>query len=600
MLTILGFAVAAAGWRAVSQARVRLVAARATFNNAVHQPAALRTAEGRATTIDQLSGAMEQVATAHDILTASFALKVARFVPFAAQQRSGLLRLVDDSTTALTTGRALLSQTNDLAAQAKLVGARIPLDALATFQADVRAAGSTLTPLDRPAGGLIGSLGQARRDFDTLARSTSTRLLNDADDLEAAQSLLGAAGARNYFIAVENAAEERDQGAVLSFATATFNGGGVQVGEHGSLFSPVQLTGQAPTSLVLSAPAALAVPAGTAAIFGGIAPTQQWASVNATADFSFSGQAMQAMYRQATGQTVDGVIGLDVPAIAALLNVVGPITVPGVAEPITAANASVVLMHDFYATFPLAENQLRHEVLSQVVDQVVRRLSAGSIDPVPLAAGLATAAAGGHIQVWSSTPAVEALLQRNGLSGSPAAIAPNRTFHVAVENRNATKMDYYIKPQVEQQVTVDQRGTATIETTVTVHNTAPVNAPPSAQLGPDGHGTTQPGEYWAWVLVWGPNGSYQPGSVAESGLRLSPTILDRIYAGQSKQFTVQTVIPHAVAPDGTLDLRYVPQPRLSPPTLSVTLHADGWRVAGAPTWSGSWDKAMTLTWTLRH
>jgi hypothetical protein len=543
---------------------------------------------------------MGNVATARTILNASLALKVARFVPFAATQRSGLFRLVSDSATALNTGETLLTQVNTLAAQGKVSGAQIPLASLVTFEADVRAAGASIVPLHRSSGGLIGPLGQARRDFNTLARSTGTRLLNDADVLKVAQSFTGSGGVRHYFVAVENDSEERDQGSVLSFALVTFDHGHVTVSQHGSVLNPVQVPGQGPASLVLKSPAPIPVPSGTEAVFGSILPTQLWQSVTATADFSFSGRAMQAMYRQATTQNVDGVIGLDVPALSALLTVVGPVSVPGVSQPVTATNASQLLMHDFYSAYPTGQEASRHELLSEVVDQVVSKLSAGAFDPVALAENLATAAAGGHVQVWSADQPEETLLQRTGLGGSPAATSADRTFHVAVENRNATKMDYYVKTAIDQQVSIAKSGTATVHTTVTVRNTAPAGSAPSAQLGPDGFGTTQPGEYWAWVLLWGPYGSSQPHSVSESGLRLSQTVLDRIYAGQTKQVTFDTVIPNAVRPDGTLDLRYVPQPRLEAPTLSVTVHADGWSISGPPTRSGPWARTMTLTWKLEH
>ena len=598
---VMSLALAAAGLRDILRARDRLVTARAVLSHAITQPSATQTPEGRAVTLQQMGIAIDTVVSARTTLNASFALKVARFVPFAATQRSGLLRLVTDSGTALDAGQMLLTQVNTLAATGKVAGAQIPLDSLATFQADLRTAGSALTPLNRPAGGLIGPLGQARRDFNSLVRSTGTRLLNDADVLKVAQTLTGGEGVRNYFVAVENASEERDQGSVLSFALTTFDRGHVVVGQHGSIVNPIQVPGRGATSLILNSPAPIPIPAGTESVFGNILPTQLWQSVNATADFSYSGQAIQAMFRQATGQVIDGVIGLDVPALSALLNVVGPISVPGVSQPVTSGNATQLLMHDFYSAFSSGQDAARHDLLGDVVDQVVTHLTTGTFDPVPLAQGLATAASGGHIQIWSAQSGEEVLLKRTGLGGSPGATNADRTFHLAVENRNATKMDYYIKPSVEQQVMVDKSGTATIRTTVTVRNTAPVNASPSVQLGPDGFGTLKPGEYWAWVLLWGPAHSKQPRSVPESGLLLTQTVLDRIYPGQSKQVSFETVIPNAVRPDGTLDLRYVPQPRLEPPALAVSVHADGWAIRGSPTWTGSWSRSMTLTWILeRH
>ena len=599
-LFVVGLAIAVAGLRDVLAARNRLNSARTTLDQALSRPSDLQTPAGRTATIQQLDFARGSVVTARTILNASLALKVARFVPFATTQRRGLFRLVNDSETALDAGQTLLTNIDQLAANGKVASAQVPLSSLATLESDVRDASARIAPLSRSSAHLIGPLGQARRDFDTLARSTATRLQNDADALKVAQTFTGSAGLRRYFVAVENAAEERDQGSVLSFALVTFDHGHVMVDTHGSVLNPVNVPGRGTTSLVLTKPAPVPIPSGTEAVFGSLLPTQLWQSVNATADFAYSGRAMQAMYQQATGQTVDGVIGLDVPALSALLSVVGPVIVPGITQPVTAANATQVLMHDFYSAFPPGQALARHELLDQVVDQVVSRLSAGTFDPVPLAQNLATATAGGHVQVWSADPSEQTLLERTGLAGDPAAAAADRTFHVAVENRNATKMDYFIKPSIDQQVTVSKSGTATVHTTVTVRNTAPVGAAPSEQLGPDGYGTTQPGEYWAWVLLWGPSHANQPHSVSESGLRLSQTVLDRIYAGQSKQVSFDTVIPNAVRSDGTLDLRYVPQPRLEAPTLSVTVHATGWTIKSAPTWSGPWARSMTLTWKLEH
>jgi hypothetical protein len=233
------------------------------------------------------------------------------------------------------------------------------------------------------------------------------------------------------------------------------------------------------------------------------------------------------------------------------------------------------------------------------VTEVVTTMQAGSFDPLPLAQGLANDAAGGHMRVWSDVASEEATLETVGLGGGPATTMANRTFHLAVENRDATKVDYYVKTAAEQQITITANGTAIIRTTVIVHNGAPVGAAPSYQLGPDHITTTQPGEYWAWVLLWGPAGSDQPLSVPESGLQLTQTVLPRIYAGQTSEVVLDTVIPNAVQ-HGELNLRYVPQPRLTPPALSVTVSAPGWKMSSKATWAGSWDRTMVLTWSLRR
>ena len=61
---------------------------------------------------------------------------------------------------------------------------------------------------------------------------------------------------------------------------------------------------------------------------------------------------MLDMYAQATGEHLDGVVALDVPAISALLRVVGPVTVPGIEGQITADNAAQILLNQLYNGIP--------------------------------------------------------------------------------------------------------------------------------------------------------------------------------------------------------------------------------------------------------
>ena len=61
---------------------------------------------------------------------------------------------------------------------------------------------------------------------------------------------------------------------------------------------------------------------------------------------------MQAMFAAATGTHVDGVIGIDVVALQALLGLTGPVTVSGIPEPITTQNAAYVLLDQLYEGLP--------------------------------------------------------------------------------------------------------------------------------------------------------------------------------------------------------------------------------------------------------
>src|SRR5205823_6534074 len=124
---------------------------------------------------------------------------------------------------------------------------------------------------------------------------------------------------------------------VLSYAVVEAAGGKISFVRSGPI-SDLRL--QRPVSAVTSA--------GTEAVFGSIDPRGLWQSVNATADFPWSAGVMRDMYSQAAGQEVDGVIAIDVPGLAALLRVTGPVQVPGLSRPLSVGNAAEVLQHDLY------------------------------------------------------------------------------------------------------------------------------------------------------------------------------------------------------------------------------------------------------------
>lgn len=575
----------AVGVHQVLRARTQLLNARVVLQRTADDPAVLATPEGRAAALTDVDAAVAAVQSARHSIARSPVLSVAAVVPGLHGQRAGLLQLIDDSATTATAGRDLLAGVDTLAAGNQIQDGALPLDALTELQARVRAASATVGGRVRRSNHLWGPLGDARRQFDQVAGSTSRRLAGAADALGAARTFLGAGGTRRYVVALENNAEMRDQGAVLSFVVVRFDDGRMSFERRGSV-----------GDLALTTPAPTPVPKGTQDVFGFIKPTQIWQSVNATADFSFTGQAVADMYRQSTGQPVDGVIGLDVPALAGLLHIVGPVTIDGVAQPIGESNVATLLLHDFYEGLgPSSDQTIRRERQGDVVRAVIDRLTTGSRDAVALGRELGDRARGGHLRLWSAAHGEEQVFEDTGLGGGPATKDADRTFHLAIENRTASKLDYYVRPSVRQDVQLNKAGAAVVHTTVTIDNTAPTDGKPSYQLGPAGV-TDKPGDYLAWVLLWGPAGSSQlQGSTVESGLNLSQYVIV-VPAGQRREVTFDTVIPHAVR-DGELLLRLVPQARLDPVPLTVRAKADGRSLSGPPTtWTGPWDSVQTFAW----
>ena len=581
-LVVLGLM--AAAWLDVRAARTDVLVARETLIQAAANPVALSTAEGRTATKAGIETALASLDVAHHRVSRSTALALVAKLPLLGAQQAGLVQLIADSRSAAAAGRDLLGQFEAEAESLRVQNGRVPLEGLRRLGDGVQHASNTIAELVRSGSGLWGPLRDARRAFDEQAQSAARRLSQAAELLDAALGFFGGEGPRRHFLAFQNNAEMRDQGMVLSYGILRFSDGTFNL-ERTASVNELTLDERAPTP----------IPPGTEAVFGYITPTQTWQSVNATADFAFTGQAIVDMYEQARGDRVDGVIGIDVPALAGVLRVLGPVTVDGLAEPITEANLARVVLKDFYEGIETeAQNLARRERLAEIVRAVLNRMTEVEADPIALGRELGRAAGGGHLRLWSADPGEEETFERSGIGGGPATELPDRTFHVAVENRTATKLDYYIKTSVVQDVLLAESGEARVRTTFVIENTVPPDAQPSFALGPDIY-MSRAGEYRAWLLLWGPAGSQQPGAVEESGLQLSQYIV-YVNPGETKQIIFgETVIPNAVR-DGELRLRLVPQPRLEPIALQVNLRAEGWDVEGRRSWSGPWDQVRTLVW----
>jgi hypothetical protein len=325
-------------------------------------------------------------------------------------------------------------------------------------------------------------------------------------------------------------------------------------------------------------------------------PTETWQSTNATADFTFSGRDMQAMFAAAKGVHVDGVIGLDVVALQGILGLTGPVSVTGIPEPVTSQNAANVLLNQLYVGLPPNSSQgPRHEELSEVTSAAVHQLQASNVDLVALARVLASEVAGRHLLLWDENPSYERTIREVGASGAVDTDDPTRTFHIDVENATATKLDYFVDVSISDTVHLDTDGIVTVVSEVTMTNHAPAGQPPSFQLGPDNINSHVAGEYVGRVIVWGPRGSTQRGSHSESGLRATEQDIP-VMPGKSFTAQFETVIPRALQGD-MFRLVFVPQPRLTPDSLTVHIIAPGRHLRTESTFRTVLAKTTTLTWT---
>lgn len=594
---VLGVAALALGglvvWSALDlrSARNDLNAARAELQAAASELGTATDAEGATKLREATRNAVERTDRAHKNLKRDPLLKIISILPPVGTQRDGLIRAAAIARDAARVGDRLTETVEGLHDRLQIQNAAVDLDALTTLADVAGQAGDDLDKLPKAhRGGQWGPLGNATRSLDEVIVDTTERLTHGAATMRVAHDLLGGDGQRRILIALLNNAEMRDQGMVLSYAVAETNNGQLRTTRSGSV-----------SALELRTPVTdVTLPAGTAHIFGALAPLQYWQSVNATADTAIAGELIRSLYKAKTGETIDGVLALDVPAIASLLGVTGPVTIPGIAGEVGPENAARVLLNDLYvqADESAEGRDGRQAKLAEVATALINRIQTSSFNATALIRALGTAATGGHTWVSAANPDQQKALEAAGIGGGPANVDPERTFHLAVQNGTATKLDWFVDPAVDVDVSVTQDGTAVVTTKVTIPNGAPLPTPSSEQFGPDNIVNNVPGLYRARVYLWSPKGSDVLGGVDESGLNLGYGIVD-VLPGDRQTVTFSTVVPNAVQ-DGTLRLRFVPQARVRPMELSVTVNALGWKLKSRGTQTAQWDRTLDMSWKLKQ
>ena len=556
-----------AGLAAYSALNARSHALRALseFHYVERNLSSASTTSGRANLESHLDMALRESQAANNSLNSTVVLSAVQWVPYLGGEIKGASTLFTDAASAASSGLDILHaidkfQTSD----ARGVISNVSLISL---QREVAVATKTISSLDRPVGDLFGPVARERTAFDEKVARAVRELTNVSNGLSIGRSLLGNGGSSTVLALPENNAEMRDQGAILSYSLVRIHGTSLSVLRSGTV-----------ADINLTSPLDVPASAGTKAFFYGNGANEIYQSVNSTADFSWTGATAAAMFKKATGIKVDAVIALDVPTMAALVGVTGPLTIPGIPEQLTSANFSTVVLHDLYAQYPVGTQVPRKTELNHIATALLQRLRSARHDQVAFLRALAGQIPGRHLLMWSATPSVEEAIVDLGASGKVDTVLPQRTFHIAVESVVAAKLDYYIAVHETYKVTIMPGGDASVLTTVTLHNKAPAGQPPSYRLGPDGINSHVPGEYVSNIFQWAPAGSKVTGGRSESGLVLSGYSTD-VLAQQTSDVQFVTHMPLGVV-GGKFVLHLVPQPTLNPATVSVTVQGVGWAVSG--------------------
>jgi hypothetical protein len=331
--------------------------------------------------------------------------------------------------------------------------------------------------------------GPLREAQDRLGAAPGT-FSKAADAVRALRGLLGADGPRRLLVVLENNAELRGTGGLVSvFAEATTADGAVQV----EAFRDVKDVADEPQDVVR-----VPSPDDYRALWGPyLADSTLWVNTNMAPDVPTSAQVLAEVAAVTLPERPDAVLRLDVPALAAVLAATGPVPLPDGSE-LRGEDTVEFLLSRAYVDAPdTIEGQAqRRETLRSVADAVLGRLLGSAESPpslVSLGPALADAARGRHLALWSADPEEQDLLVAADLAGRHQADGGDLS-SVTVQNlgggdTEGNKLDFYARRSVSVVARVGSGSTQVLQT-VTLRNEAPASGLPQYVAGGAQPGTT--------------------------------------------------------------------------------------------------------------
>lgn len=239
---------------------------------------------------------------------------------------------------------------------------------------------------------------------------------------------------------------------------------------------------------------------------------------------------MSEMYPQMSGGSpIDGVLVLDPDALASLLQITGPVTVPGLGQ-LTSANAATILLRQQYLTQSVSNAQ-RHDFLQGALGAGFKKLTSEALpSPRTIASALGPMVRQGRLLFWSSHTTDDPLITSMGLSGTFPSRGSGDLLAVTQNNAANNKLDAYLHQSVTDHVGYNS-STGDVAATVTVDlQNAGTTALPSYVAGSYIGSGLPYGTDQTWLTIYSPL-ALKSVTVGGTAVAFSgPTEEDGVYA----------------------------------------------------------------------
>jgi uncharacterized protein DUF4012 len=271
----------------------------------------------------------------------------------------------------------------------------------------------------------------------TKARDTITSALTGLDEfarlVPILKDVLGGNGPRTYLIEQVNPAELRAGGGLIgSYSLLRADQGAITVVRSGSAYEfadPRPLPGQA-GFVPLPSP------------YREVIPNVSWSFVdsNLYPDFQSNALTAENFVQPRLGAKLNGVIAIDYFAVAKMLELTGPIAVPGYNLTVDASNFIAVVIQ-----LDLAQVPAHKTLLSALAGPLMTRVATLSPDRWPALIGaLNGLASARHVQAFFNNSDVENEIERVGWSGTVNPVG-DADYMLEVENNYVgTKANYFL------------------------------------------------------------------------------------------------------------------------------------------------------------
>jgi Protein of unknown function (DUF4012) len=349
-----------------------------------------------------------------------------RFLPVVGRQ----IRSVDDLTDA---AEGVTSIAHDQVGKARSLvdtadvapASRVAL--VTGLSGIARDAETALAAIDLgPDDGLLGPLDRARRRFADELDALHDTAQNVATAGTGLEELLQGPG-RYLLLAANNSEMRVGSPSFLSVGVLNTQSGELELGEVRSV-----------TNYPLAADA-VPLTGDLADRWGWLLPNAEWRNLGSSPRFDANAELAAQMWQAATGETVDGVIALDLLALRALLVTTGPVEVEG--KSITKDNVLRYLMREQYENVSSRADVIeRREHLSDVAQAVLDRLDSGTWEVTTLVEQLTRAAEGRHLMLWSRDTEQQAGWEAIHVAGE---VGPESLL-LGLHNRSGNKLDQFL------------------------------------------------------------------------------------------------------------------------------------------------------------